>query len=276
MLVKIISPEKGSRFQTGEMIEFKGTAEKSIVSIKLLAEDKWPLGEARVTDGKWAVSCKFNTSGERKVTAQGIDASGNQIVRSDLKIVLQDLRTFHLAAFDLPEPSDSIRSKTLILWATFYKVHRAQDIPDGYPLLDMAGNNLGPKLSKHDWCHAALQGTVQVLDANGKPRTFNFAGRSSEAQVDCSSLFRSLNLNEIQGTNRVCFAVSKGTFGEGTNGFLLVPFRSIAVDRTKIPIGSVIYISDARGQQITLPTGEVVKHDGYFFAADVGGAIKDN
>ena len=48
------------------------------------------------------------------------------------------------------------------------------------------------------------------------------------------------------------------------------------MDRTFIPIGSVVYIPEARGKTFVLPSGKSVAHDGYFFAADVGGAIKDN
>jgi 3D (Asp-Asp-Asp) domain-containing protein len=50
----------------------------------------------------------------------------------------------------------------------------------------------------------------------------------------------------------------------------------MAVDCTDIPIGTVIYIPSARGVKVILPSGETYTHDGYFFAADVGGAIKDN
>ena len=55
----------------------------------------------------------------------------------------------------------------------------------------------------------------------------------------------------------------------------MVPYRSIAVDRSDIPIGTVIFIPAARGIKVILPSGETAIHDGYFFAADVGGAIKD-
>lgn len=57
---------------------------------------------------------------------------------------------------------------------------------------------------------------------------------------------------------------------------VLVPFRSIAVDPTVVPLGTSLFIPDARGVTVTLPNGESVAHDGYFFAADRGGAIKGN
>ena len=120
----------------------------------------------------------------------------------------------------------------------------------------MSGNRLGPILSRRDWCDAAVEGTIQVLDDSDVPKTYNFAGRGSTAQVDCSPFFTSLSSAVIQGTNRARFKISKGPYGEGTDGLILVPYRTIAVDRTEIPIGSVIYIPTARGKQVTLPSGE--------------------
>src|SRR4029453_332777 len=67
-----------------------------------------------------------------------------------------------------------------------------------------------------------------------------------------------------------------GPFGDGVEGMILVPLRSVAVDRRHIPYGSVIYIPQAHGEEVTLPSGNLATHDGYFYAADTGGAIKGN
>lgn len=77
--------------------------------------------------------------------------------------------------------------------------------------------------------------------------------------------------------------MANGPFGDGVPPrrgeprMILVPFRSIAVDERQVPIPfqSVIYIPAARGIRITLPSGQNVLHDGYFYAADTGGAIRD-
>ncbi|WP_009631350.1 3D domain-containing protein [Synechocystis sp. PCC 7509] len=180
------------------------------------------------------------------------------------------------ATFNFPEPTNAERVKTLILWSTHYNAPRVKETPGGIPLLDISGNRLGAILSKRDWCDAAVEGTIQVLDNSNVPKTYNFAGRGSTAQVDCAPFFSSLSSAVIQGTNRSRFKLSKGAYGEGTDGLILVPYRTIAVDRTVFPIGSIIYIPEARGKQVTLPSGEKVVHDGYFFAGDVGGAIKNN
>ncbi|MBD1995219.1 SH3 domain-containing protein [Leptolyngbya sp. FACHB-541] len=184
---------------------------------------------------------------------------------------------FSVESFDLPNPADGDRGSPLTLWATFYNVHTAQGSSGGNPLLDLAGSSLGPTLSDRDWCNAAVEGTVRILDASSNVvGTYNFAGRGSTEQVNCSRFFPGLSSSIITGTNRARFKVSKGAYGEGTRGFTLVPYRTVAVDDTFIPIGSAVFIPEARGKTVLLPSGRSVTHDGYFFAADVGGAIKDN
>lgn len=55
-----------------------------------------------------------------------------------------------------------------------------------------------------------------------------------------------------------------------------MPYRTIAVDKTKFPIGTVLFIPSVVGKEIILPNGTKTLHDGYFFAADIGGDIKGN
>ena len=59
-----------------------------------------------------------------------------------------------------------------------------------------------------------------------------------------------------------------------THNYRLAPFRTIAVDPQFIPYGTVIFIPKARGTKITMPNGKTAVHDGYFFAGDTGGTIK--
>ncbi|NET38737.1 MAG: hypothetical protein F6K19_43255 [Cyanothece sp. SIO1E1] len=167
---------------------------------------------------------------------------------------------------DFPIPS--LVGTASRLWATYYYVPQVSSIAGGYPLLNLSGYRLGPELSHRDWCRAAVQGTVQTTDHQGQPQTYNYAGRGNTQQVDCSHYYP-----RFTTTGQVRFKISQGPYGEGVAGFNLVPYRSIAVDRNVIPIGSVIYIPAARGQIITLPSGDRAIHDGYFYAADVGSAI---
>ena len=177
-------------------------------------------------------------------------------------------------AFNLPEPTNGSLSESVLTWATYYYTHQAQATTDGYPLLDIAGNDLGVRLSHQDWCAAALQGSTQIVTGQQAIGTYNFAGRGTEEQVDCAAFYP--RLKTLSATNRVRFKRSPTPYGEGVSGYQLVPYRTIAVDKTRIPIGSVVYIPEARGTLVTLPSGQQAVHDGYFYAADVGAAIKDN
>jgi len=179
-----------------------------------------------------------------------------------------------LDQFSFPQPNSSILGKKLNIWATFYFIPLVDNDSNGIDLLDMSGKKLGIKLSAKDWCNAAVEGTVNVRTATGEIQTFNFAGTGAIEQVNCRPFFP--RLDTISKTNKTRFGLSKGLFGEGVDGLNLVPYRSIAVDRSEIAIGTVIYIPAARGVKVILPSRESALHDGYFFAADVGGAIKDN
>ena len=61
--------------------------------------------------------------------------------------------------------------------------------------------------------------------------------------------------------------------GCGVRNIPLMPFRTIAVDTSIIPIGSVIFVPELRGRIFTHDDKQLV-HDGYLFAGDRGGAIR--
>jgi 3D (Asp-Asp-Asp) domain-containing protein len=68
-----------------------------------------------------------------------------------------------------------------------------------------------------------------------------------------------------------CFRVIDHAWGLGANNRPLVPFRSIAVDRKMIPIGTTLWIEQLDGADLpgTFPS----VHDGCVVADDVGGRI---
>ena len=172
--------------------------------------------------------------------------------------------------FDLPAPTLTGQAP-LALWATYYYIPRVTPIQTGHPLRDMQGQPLGPRLSLRDWCEAAMQGTVSVVSPPGPDRVFNYAGVTRTREVDCKPIYP-----KHPAISRTRFTRAVGPYGDGVRRMILLPFRSIAVDRRLIPYGSVIYIPAARGIALTLPDGRQAQHDGYFFAADRGGAIKGN
>ena len=153
-------------------------------------------------------------------------------------------------------------------WATNYYIPEFEDNQGNIALRDINGNRLGPRLSSRDWCSSALEGSVKVNFKNGISKVYNFDGNSHKFSVDCSS-FLSLDVGESK------FKISNSEFGEGAALYNLVPFRSLATDNNTFPIGTVLYIPSARGNKIKIDD-KVLIHDGYFFVADSGGAIKEN
>jgi 3D (Asp-Asp-Asp) domain-containing protein len=174
-------------------------------------------------------------------------------------------------SFTLPELDPSQAGPQETLWATWYNLYQGRDVGDvtgGVPLKDLSSSRLGPILSKKDWCFSAMEGSALIENSDGSFGTYNYAGINSVDPVDCSQYFS-------HDVSRTKFRLARGQFGDGVADYNLAPFRTIAVDKLeKIPFGTVLYIESARGTSITLPTGATVKHDGYFFAADTGGAIK--
>ncbi len=172
-----------------------------------------------------------------------------------------------LENFELPEPELKDEKESL-LWATYYYLPEVNAADAGFALLSVGGKELGPKISKKDWCNAAMEGSIRVKFED-RETTYNYAGVNDKQQVDCSEYFP----HNVGGTR---FKPARGAFGDGVRNYRLIPFRTIAVDSKVIPYGSVVYIAEARGVRIVLSDGTEVVHDGYFFAGDTGGAIKTN
>jgi 3D (Asp-Asp-Asp) domain-containing protein len=183
-------------------------------------------------------------------------------------------------SFDFPAPTEVQKAERFKFWATFYHVEKIKPTADGEPLLDMSGKPLGPKFPAKEWCHGALEGTIAIENENGKLTIFNHAGEDRKEQVNCRQFFD----GRFPDLGKKRWELARGPFGDGIKlpgakeRMILVPFRTIAVDGSQIPVKftSLIFIPDARGAKITLPSGLIVNHDGYFFAADTGSGIKNN
>jgi 3D (Asp-Asp-Asp) domain-containing protein len=65
-------------------------------------------------------------------------------------------------------------------------------------------------------------------------------------------------------------AGAKGVGALDSLGCRVVPMRTIAVDKTVIPRRTVLFIKETVG--LRMPDGRA--HDGYWYATDIGGAIK--
>jgi 3D (Asp-Asp-Asp) domain-containing protein len=163
----------------------------------------------------------------------------------------------------------------LNVWATEYYVHVTREAGT-IPFLSMEGDTLAFCETACDFCTASLEGTVFLTDSLGQHIVLNYAGRAAEAQMNCRScaLYVKSTL-KVESWGSVRWKLSTG-YGEGVKGYRLVPYRTIAVDPKVIPYGSVVYIPAARGTRIAVDSATIVVHDGYFFAGDTGGAIKEN
>jgi hypothetical protein len=114
-------------------------------------------------------------------------------------------------------------------------VYSTKSVSKGQPLLDKAGNELGPEISLRDWCLAAIEGTVRVVDANGHAAVYNYAATGGTSQCNCSTYAPSLPQKTKEGLGKTLWRVANGPFGDGVHGMILVPFRSVAVDPAHIP-----------------------------------------
>lgn len=178
------------------------------------------------------------------------------------------------SGFSYPSPDLNTLS-TKNLWATYYHIWPAKEQPAGIPLLGTDGQPNSPLISSLDWCKGAVEGTLQIESIKGNKTTYNNSDKNGPLQADCRKILQ-INTSWIDATSRSRFGLANGEYGDGVKNYRLVPFRTIAVDPTFIPYGSVVYIPSFRGQSFRLPNGAMTTHDGYFFAADTGGGIKQN
>src|SRR5439155_493762 len=87
-------------------------------------------------------------------------------------------------AFALPEPALPER-KPLRLWATWYHIYAAKEVPGGVPLLDPKGEPISRPIAESAFCHGAIAGTMRITDLSGRARTYKFVGLGEDAHTDC-------------------------------------------------------------------------------------------
>jgi 3D (Asp-Asp-Asp) domain-containing protein len=118
----------------------------------------------------------------------------------------------------------------------------------------------------------------------GKPRTVPIRDRAGNVLAMVSPAFK--RAVDIEGTGRLLdgrlinfaaridgeirYLVTDAPYGIGVGKCQLKPFHTVAVDPTVVPLGSLVHIAETEG--MWLPDGS--RHDGYWRAEDIGGAIK--
>ena len=173
------------------------------------------------------------------------------------------------------ETRSSAPGTPIRLWGTIFYIHHAKAAtgPNAVPLRNRAGHTLGVALSVRDWCLGAREGTVAIRRPNGT-RTFNHAGFGARRNTNCAAVLPGVRANELAMIEHTSFMPlsARAPFGLSSDPrFRLVPYRTVATDTDKIPLGSVLYIPALRGRAIH---GGV--HDGYVFAADTGVGVGGN
>lgn len=254
-----------------EETSYNGLARGDVSTVRITLNGE-EIEEVGLSDGKFDFKMIFTELGEQKLNLEGLNTAGTVVAEAKyLPQVTERSAVGDDEMFDFTFPSPSKDSNST-LWATYYYLPQVSSVSSGgHALRDLQGNPLGPVLSKRDWCNSAMEGSVRVLDSQGRGVTYNYLGTSSVNAVDCTSIFP-----RHPKTGQVKFRLARGSFGDGVKTYRLIPFRTIAVDRSVIPYGSVVYIPSARGNKVTLPDGTQTVHDGYFFAGDTGGAIIGN
>lgn len=177
--------------------------------------------------------------------------------------------------FTLPEATNVDSLAKHSLWATQYYIHSFTS-GGTIPMLDKNLDSTGFFADTCNFCTASLEGTAFVKDSLGNITVLNYDGVQQNSLIDCKKCkkYATIKLN-TDSWGKVVWRKTEG-YGDGVLNYRLIPFRTIAVDKTKIAYGTIIYIPKARGVEFELPNGKKAIHDGYFFAGDTGGAIKKN
>ena len=262
--VSLTGNSENSLAYVGEVTSFKGEA-NNVEKVEVFLDGSF-LETLVVSNGRFSFDRTFSELGTHELSLKGMDADGKVGAEANYQVLVVERSAIDHDMFDFNFP-EYRGGGSRTLWATYYYLPEVQSLSSGYPLRKMDGSQLGPVLSHKNWCFAAMEGSVRVVGADGSGVTYNYAGTADGYEVNCKRYF-SWNVS------RTKFKVARGEYGDGVRRYKLVPYRTIAVDRTRIPYGSIVYIPSARGNEIILPDGSKTIHDGYFFAGDTGGAIK--
>lgn len=199
----------------------------------------------------------------------------------DIVIGRADLHpTAKALAFMLASPEeDALDSKKKMkLWATYYHmptVRPAWTSVAAKPLIGKNGKAVSEPLSTQDWCDAAMQGSIWVDNGKDEPQAFMYVDSRGPEQVVCDRHFGELSERIKSATRRARFQPFHHPLACDVRAIPLMAFRTIAVDRDRIKMGTVIYIPKLRGKTFW-NKGEIFVHDGYVIASDTGGAIENN
>jgi 3D (Asp-Asp-Asp) domain-containing protein len=182
--------------------------------------------------------------------------------------------------FMLDEPGDAALTakKKTKLWATYYHmptVRPSWTSVAAKPLIDRNGNAVSPPLAIKDWCDAAMQGSIWVDNGKDAPTAYMYVDSGGPEQVACDRYFGDLSGGIKSATRRARFQPFHHPKACDVRNIPLMAFRTIAVDRDRVKMGTVYFVPKLRGKTFW-SDGELFTHDGYLIASDTGGAIEGN
>lgn len=181
----------------------------------------------------------------------------------------------YVSDFSLPAPNLK-RAEKRELWATWYNLAPAKEDPNGAPLVDTNNQPISVPIPPKQWCMGAMSGAIQVTDRHGEKQTYHYIDSRGPQRINCRNHVK-IRHPWVGAIGRSRFVRSIHPYGDGFNKSVLIPYRTIAADKTKLPLGSVVFIPLARGVKIKLPDGNMAVHDGYFYVGDKGGGgVKDD
>ena len=177
--------------------------------------------------------------------------------------------------FDIRAPT--IEGTVKPLWATRYYVHYLTPVTDSHasPLLHRNGKPSGILISNYDFCFGALQGTIGIRTGR-QTAVYNVDGLVPRPLATCTfGGGTKPETNERLGRQAWVKLSGNGIYGLGARGWRLISYRTIAVDPSAIPLGSVFFIPKLRGVRFD-DNGVKRVHDGYVIAGDVGKSVTGN
>jgi hypothetical protein len=166
------------------------------------------------------------------VGAAALLAAAAPVAAADPRALLEKIDSDH---FGLAERAGARHAARL--WAT----SRARRRRGGARLPAARRRRQGdqPPIAGRDWCLGALQGAIMIRARDGTKRTYTYEAEAGTAAVDCAGYLKH-PARWAQTAGRSRFGVSKGPFGDGAAGFQIVPYRTVAVGRHLVPLGTVL------------------------------------
>ncbi|MEM1104820.1 MAG: 3D domain-containing protein [Pseudomonadota bacterium] len=185
----------------------------------------------------------------------------------------RDARPAAFTALAAPSP-DALQGAAIRVWATNYYTPVYQTGAEGLPLLGPDNQALSGLITRTQWCNAALQGSVSLEEPGGAVTAYVFADQNGPEQTNCDDRLGTLSQAIKTATRKVRFNAVDHPYGCGVRGWPLIPYRTIAVDPGIIAYQTTLYLPALAGKTFEID-GAAFTHDGFVFAADRGGAIKD-